>query len=669
MYFQLRIMRQKSVNRRPLFWPLLARTRTVLFRMLVLLGATTLMGIAIAQNAPGGELTADEIIRYLNQTINWYRQLTAVEQVGNEPSDMLVLNENRHVADQVVRWAFEFARAAAPGVTKQGAAPSGDAQNSVAARYQSLIQLSSKLDGQAKELQNEIDGLRQKLERTSGKQRHLVKNDLAETESELQLVEVRRDTIRSMLEFASGASAAGVGAVGLRAQIEALARSVPSASAIATNGKPSDTPATPSNVVSAASASKPEPSGIWGLTADLIFLSRKIRTLEESIRATDQLTESAKKLRGPIIADLRELTKKSDEIATQADNSSNAAQLAQQKEQLDALTAEFKRISAVILPMGKQNILLGIYRTNLANWQATLRTRQRSELRSLAVRLAILAIILAVIYGLADVWRRTIFRYVHDPRRRYQFLLLRKVVLWFVIILVIAFAFASQLGSVATFAGLITAGVAVALQNVILSIAGYFFLIGRFGIRVGDRVQVAGVTGEVVDVGLVRLHVMELAGGGESPTGRVVAFSNSIVFQPTAGLFKQIPGTSFTWHEVTVTLSPQSDYHAVEERLMGVVETIFKEYQDEMERQRAHVERIVTSGAVASLKPKGRLRFTSAGLEVSIKFPVSLRKAVEIDDRVTRELLEAINREPKLQLADSSAPVVRLNTEATTTAG
>lgn len=109
------------------------------------------------------------------------------------------------------------------------------------------------------------------------------------------------------------------------------------------------------------------------------------------------------------------------------------------------------------------------------------------------------------------------------------------------IVVVIAFAFASELGSVATFAGLLTAGVAVALQNVILSIAGYFFLIGKFGLRIGDRVQISGVTGEVVEIGLVRIHVMELGGNGGDvqPTGRVVAFSSSFVFQPTAGMFKQ----------------------------------------------------------------------------------------------------------------------------------
>jgi small-conductance mechanosensitive channel len=626
--------------------------------------AVLLCGLANSQIPNAGETSANDIIQYLNQSINWYRQLATQQQIADEPSDTLLVSDNRQLADQVIKLAFDFARAEAVAVAKSGTTPSPDVQNPSAARYQSLTQLSTKLDNQAKELQGELDNLRQKLETATGKKRQLLKSDLAETQSELQLVEVRRDVIRGMLEFVSGTSASGVGATGLRGQIEALARSVPAANAgqgSQNNGSHASASASP---VAAPSNRESQPSGIWGLAGDLISLSRKISAIDGSIRATDQLSETAKKLRAPVIANLRELTKKSDEIANQADTSNNAAQFSQQKQQLDSLTEQFKQISAVMLPLSKQNILLGLYRANLTNWQGNVKTRYRSELRALVVRLAVLAIVLALIYGFAEVWRRAIFRYVHEPRRRYQFLLLRKIALWFAIIIVVAFAFASQIGSVATFAGLITAGVAVALQNVILSVAGYFFLIGRFGIRVGDRVQVAGVTGEVVDVGLVRLHLMELARGGETPTGRVVAFSNSIVFQPTAGLFKQIPGTSFVWHEITLVLAPQSDYHAVEKRLMEVVETTFKEYQGEMERQRAHMERVLSSGSVASLKPTGRLRFTGTGLEVSIKFPVSLQNAAEIDDRMTRELLQAINRDPKLQLADSSAPVIRLSTDS-----
>ena len=73
------------------------------------------------------------------------------------------------------------------------------------------------------------------------------------------------------------------------------------------------------------------------------------------------------------------------------------------------------------------------------------------------MHLAILALVIGAIVGGFEVLRRTIIRYVHEPRRRYQFLLLRKIALWTVIGLIIAFSFSSQSGSIATFAGLIGA--------------------------------------------------------------------------------------------------------------------------------------------------------------------------------------------------------------------
>src|SRR5262249_41961508 len=148
--------------------------------------------------------------------------------------------------------------------------------------------------------------------------------------------------------------------------------------------------------------------------------------------------------------------------------------LAQQKKQVDALTAQFKQASASMLPLGKQSILLDIYQRNLTNWRESVDSEYHAKLKSLILRLVILGIVLAIIATMSEIWKRATFRYVHDIRRRYQFLLLRRIVVWIVVAIVIAAAFATELGTLATFAGLLTAGVAVALQNVILSVAGYF---------------------------------------------------------------------------------------------------------------------------------------------------------------------------------------------------
>jgi len=98
----------------------------------------------------------------------------------------------------------------------------------------------------------------------------------------------------------------------------------------------------------------------------------------------------------------------------------------------------------------------------------------------------------------AMAWRWITNRYVTDIRRRGQVMAARRLVLGLIVLIVVLINFSDEIGSAATVVGFAAAGIAVALQNVILSIAGYFFLIGRFGIKAGDRVQIGGVTGDVI---------------------------------------------------------------------------------------------------------------------------------------------------------------------------
>src|SRR4029079_2108474 len=187
-------------------------------------------------------------------------------------------------------------------------------------------------------------------------------------------------------------------------------------------------------------------------------------------------------------------------------------------------------------------------------------------LKHLGARLGILLALLAIVFAAAEAWRRGVLRYVQEPRRRYQMLLVRRIVFWALVVAILGFTFATDLGSLATFAGLLTAGLAVAMQSVLVSIVRYFFLIGKYGIRVGDRVQIGSVNGEVIDLGLVRLHLMELS--GKAPTGRVVAIANVIVFQASGGIFKQIPGVDLAWHDITLTLPAKADPYAMKEKLL-----------------------------------------------------------------------------------------------------
>ena len=310
------------------------------------------------------------------------------------------------------------------------------------------------------------------------------------------------------------------------------------------------------------------------------------------------------------------------------------------RDQFDTLAWLFKQTAAIVLPLSQEGVLLDQYRRNLSSWRDNAKSQYFDALKALGVRLAILLALLAIVFVAAEAWRRGVLRYVQEPRRRHQLLLVRKIVFWVLAVGIVGFTFATDLGSLATFAGLLTAGVAVAMQSVLVSIVGYFFLIGKYGIRVSDRVQIGSVTGEVIDVGLVRLHLMELSGQG--PTGRVVAFANSIVFQASGGIFKQIPGVNLAWHDITLTLPPKADPSAMKEKLLAAANRVLSEYSEDMARQAREIQKTASLHAGGEAQAQVQLRFSASGVEALVRYPVQLQRAAEIDERISRELLKVI---------------------------
>jgi small-conductance mechanosensitive channel len=619
--------------------------------------ATVLVFAQSSSTPPPPPPDPDEIIAFLSRIVTWHREIT-VEQPVTLVADLTTLQENRIVAGQVVQLAFEYARSQVQVQAKNSAPsqPQSDTDN----QSQRLLQAAQRTDKDLQDTEVELQGVRDKLAAARPQQKKLLESQVAELESELGLLRARRDALQSMVDFVNSSTSGGGS---LRARIDELARSLPSAltrtpaSNQGDKDKDKDKDLEPPASVNSVTEAGPPPSGIWGLVSDLISLYGKVRALDREISSTTELQQTAKKLRAPQMSQLRLLVRQGDQLFAAADTASTT-ELAQEKQQLDQLTTQFKQASATMMPLSKASVLLGVCAGNLSDLRDTVKGQARGELRQLAFRLGVLLLLIAAVFGLGEVWRRTTFRYVHDARRRYQFLLLRRIAMWLAIGLVIILTFASQLGSAVTFAGLLTAGVAVALQNVIVSMVAYFFLIGKYGIRVGDRVQIAGVTGEVVDIGLVRIHLMELGGSGElQPTGRIVAFSNSVVFQPTGGVFKQIPGTNFVWHEIKLVLAPDTDYHAAKDRITQAANAALANEKESLEMQRQMMERNLSSVTPAELGPRVRLHYTASGVEAVVRFPVELEKAAETDDQVMRELLAALEREPKLKLVSAEQPV------------
>jgi len=359
--------------------------------------------------------------------------------------------------------------------------------------------------------------------------------------------------------------------------------------------------------------------------------SRDAQVLGHSLR-TDEFAFRRLSTDDPLVIELREWSRIHEELTQERIRLANRV-----RDQLDALSNQFKQISALLIPLSKAGVLLNQYRRNLDNWREAVRSQYREALKTLGVRLAVLAALLTIVFAAAEAWRRAVVRYIQDSRRRYQFLLLRRITLWCLVVVIVGFAFASELGSIVTFAGLITAGLAVAMQSVLVSIVGYFFLIGKYGIRVGDRVQIGEVTGEVIDLGLVRLHLMELGGHGTlGPTGRVVAFANSIVFQVSSGLFKQIHGVNFVWREITVSLPPGIDYAAAKRKLTAAVTNVLMEDREEILRQTNEIQRATSSSSGGDVQPRVQLSFSATGVDAHIRYPVHLQNAGEMEERVSQ---------------------------------
>jgi small-conductance mechanosensitive channel len=587
-------------------------------------------------------LDDDDTLRYLSQTITWYRGIATTVQSASDARETIFAESLRQSSADTVRLGFDFARA-------QAAIPAGNTTDNTqgeSTRARNLAQMAARAEKRADEAQSQIDQINQQLQKASAGSRARLLALRDEVTSEANFAKARRDALKTLMGFLNTSDEGG-----LAAKIGVLERSAPEA-ASSRREKVAAPASSARNVGS--SVFHPESSGIVGLTAELFSISGRMSGLADLARQTEALRNACDKLRKPMRDALRQVIQRGDAVA-QAPESADVAGLNAQRKEIDALLVRFKQLLATSAPLNEQAAQITASRASLLEWRSALGERYRDTARYLLLRLGMLALELLVIWGFSKLWHRGTIRYVQDLRRRRQLFLLRRIVVGILFALVIVLSFVSEFGSLATFAGFSAAGIAVAMQSVLLSVVAYFFLVGRWGVRVGDRVTVSGVTGEVVEIGLFRLYLMEFGGPGFAlqPTGRVVMFPNSIFFQPSA-VFKQAPGIDYVWRAITVKVADTADYALVEKRLLATVESIYGEYRDVLEKQHSQVQASLNLHAAVP-RPESHLRFIDAGtLEIAIHYPVEIRRAAEIDNRVTREVIREIESDPRLMLASGS---------------
>ncbi len=199
--------------------------------------------------------------------------------------------------------------------------------------------------------------------------------------------------------------------------------------------------------------------------------------------------------------------------------------------------------------------------------------------------------------------------------------------------------FAGQLGLVL---GLITAGVAFAMQEVIGALAGWFNIVSGSIFKVGDRVQLGGVRGDVIDITPLRTKVMEIGSSvgedtwvrGRQYTGRIVAISNKATFVEPA--FNYSASFEFIWEEITIPIAYRDDWRLAE-RIM-TEEAMRVSASEEAE---AAVAAMIGRYPLArtEVEPRVFVRATDNYLELAARFVVPVRTARWVKDELTRAVL------------------------------
>jgi hypothetical protein len=510
-----------------------SRHQRVLFTGCAIFAIATSVGFSVdaAQNSYQPPSDA-QVIGYLLQSVTWYRHLYTERQVASDPVDLVFLNDNQALESQIVKLSFDFAKAdaalAKTATSSQDAAARAAPASTDLAHF---IELQNRNDQLIQQTSEDIGELNEKIASAREADRKKLKAALDDAQSRLELLHAVSQAVKDLIQFVQTARTAQANTATLDLTIDDLAQSVPELSS----------PATPlSNLPARDADSKTSNSwretGLLGLASEVSALNRKLRVVDEKIRLTDNFSLSAKNIRNPMSGFITQVLQRAVINNLQA---SDFSLLREQKSQLDALTLELKAFSPAILALDKQKALLEGYESHLLPWRTAVARQYRQAWKKLLVRLIIIALIVGLLFGTGEISRRLALGRIQDPNRRRVISMVHRLLTWFAIAVVALFSVASDLRSLATYLGLLSAGLLLALQNVILPSLGSLVLLGKRGIRVGDRVQVSGLTGDVIDMGLLQFQLREFDVEEGRFTGYVATFSNSLVFlSPASGLLK-----------------------------------------------------------------------------------------------------------------------------------
>jgi len=285
-------------------------------------------------------------------------------------------------------------------------------------------------------------------------------------------------------------------------------------------------------------------------------------------------------------------------------------------------------------------------------------------------KLGIILAGLLLIHIILRILKRSLSQYIKESETRYRARKFISFLGYAAGILLILVVFGDRMGNLHVAIGIAGAGVAFALQEVITSIAGWMTVsFGQF-FKPGDRVQLGGIKGDVIDIGVFRTTMMECGEWvkGDQYNGRIVRVANSFVFKEP--VFNYSADFPFLWDEIIVPVKFESDREMTREILTRVVNEVVGEY---VVYAKGAWPEIVKKYKIedARIEPTIIMVATDNWMEFTVRYVVDYRERTATKDKMFNRILEEFEKSKGLvaiasTTADISlvkAPVFDVNLE------
>ncbi len=257
-------------------------------------------------------------------------------------------------------------------------------------------------------------------------------------------------------------------------------------------------------------------------------------------------------------------------------------------------------------------------------------------------RLVVLGLGLIAIRVALSLAQRSLTGRIQDPGLRYRTRKGLAFAAYAAAFLFVAVVFSERLGGFTVAFGVAGAGIAFALQEVIASMAGWLAVSFGDFYRPGDRIQLGGIRGDVIDVGVLRTTLMECGQwvNGDQYNGRIVRIANSFVFKEP--VFNYSADFPFVWDEIMVPVKYGSDYHLARELLETVAQEVVGEYARGAEAAWLDVVKkfMIENAKVA---PVVTLLANENWIELTLRYVVDYKSRRSTKDRLYTRILEAID--------------------------